>query len=569
MKENENNSLKNKESDINTNDNSITNKIMEIPHRPTKISEFLKAKKNANIDIDLSLLSKKTFTSLISDSKKNQNNKKEEEKKVSNIGNESSKNLGNTDIKIPEGGRKRKYRLRTNDVKLPSNINLLKKLCEKMNKNEKEPAQPIFKFEEDENNNNNNNNNENNNKNDEKYSIKKKLSNEFEKEEVCRHKKTSSQNFYVPKESNNDNLEFEKIHITKKNKFSSKQNEIFPECINLTYADSIGGSNQKIKNTQQYQNKYRNNNNYFNNNKTQILQNNTNNKFTENEIVKNNYFIKLKTMSIEYSFMENINIQFEKTMEDKSKSIINFNNNPNEILLEIFDGHGGGDVSTYLQSNFAKIYQKYLIETQKNIANSLSMAFSKIDEDLKKIQTIENQGSTGTIIHIIRDKNNRLFIYNGNVGDSRACLISSKRTIRLSQDHRTSDKEERKRIIAEGGMIYNNRVAGELMLTRSFGDFDFKPNGKINNKRNNDELSRYRKGVICEPFVTQIEIDQNINNQFLFVASDGIWDVVSEEELQQLIKINNDTEYLSSIIIEKALVKKAWDNLSIFVVKLT
>ena len=45
MKENENNSLKNKESDINTNDNSITNKIMEIPHRPTKISEFLKAKK--------------------------------------------------------------------------------------------------------------------------------------------------------------------------------------------------------------------------------------------------------------------------------------------------------------------------------------------------------------------------------------------------------------------------------------------------------------------------------------------------------------------------------------------
>ena len=197
------------------------------------------------------------------------------------------------------------------------------------------------------------------------------------------------------------------------------------------------------------------------------------------------------------------------------------------------------------------------------------MAFSKIDEDLKKIQTIENQGSTGTIIHIIREENNRLFVYNGNVGDSRTCLISSKRIIRLSQDHRTSDKEERKRISAEGGMIYNNRVAGELMLTRSFGDFDFKPNGKSNNKKNNDELSRYRKGVICEPFVTQIELDQNINNQFLFVASDGIWDVVSEEELQQLIKINNDTEYLSYIIIEKALFKKAWDNLSIFVVKLT
>ena len=263
-----------------------------------------------------------------------------------------------------------------------------------------------------------------------------------------------------------------------------------------------------------------------------------------------------------------MNIQFEKSMEDRSKSIINFNNNPNEILLEIFDGHGGADVSSYLQKNFAKIYEKYLNESQNNIAKSLSMAFNQIDEDLRQIK-IENQGSTGTIIHIIREKNNRLFVFNGNIGDSRVSLISSKKIIRLSQDHRTTDKEERKRIIAEGGMIINNRVNGELMLTRSFGDFDFKNNIKNNNKKNNDELTMFRKGVICEPFVTQIEIDQSINNQFLFLASDGIWDVISEEDMQQLIKVNNDTQYLSSIIVEKALFKKAWDNLSIFVVKLT
>ena len=312
------------------------------------------------------------------------------------------------------------------------------------------------------------------------------------------------------------------------------------------------------------QNIYKNNNNYYN--KNQII---SNNKFIENEIVKNNYYIKLKTISLEFSFMENINIQFEKTMEDRSKSIINFNNNPSEILLEIFDGHGGYSVSSYLQANFSKIYQKSLNESQNNIAKSLSMAFSKIDEDLRKQPKIENQGSTGTIIHIIRDKNNRLFVYNGNVGDSRASLISSKKIIRLSQDHRTNDKEERKRIIAEGGMIINNRVNGELMLTRSFGDFDFKQKAKNNIKKSNDELNKFRKGVICEPFVTQIEIDRNIPNQFLFLATDGIWDVISEEDMQQLIKVNNDTEYLSSIIVEKALFKKAWDNLSIFVVKLT
>ena len=523
----------------------------EIPYRVAKISEILKAKKNANFDIDFSSLSKKTFTSLFGD-KKNQKKPKEEEIKRSN-NNGDQKKYGNTDKKIPDNFRKRKYRLHTNDVKLPSNIDLLKKLCEKMTKNEKENKQPIFKFEDDENNNDKN-----------KDTIKRKLSKEFEQKEIFTHKKTSSQNFCKPKPPNNENSEFD-ITNTKKSNDKKQKEEENVECKNLTYDDSKNEANPKIIKQSHHSSKLQNIN-YYNMNKFKPL--NNDNVFLERQIIKNDYFIKLKTISIEFSFMENINIQFEKSMEDKSKSVINFNNNPNQLLLEIFDGHGGGNISSYLQKNFTKMYQNFLKETQNNIVNSLSMAFEQIDEDIKKQPEIENQGSTGTIIHIIREKNNRLFVYNGNVGDSRASLISSKKIIRLSQDHRTSDKEERKRIISEGGMIINNRVNGELMLTRSFGDFDFKKN-KNNIKKNNDELSRFRKGVICKPFVSQIEIDQNINNQFLFLASDGIWDVVSEEDLQQLIRVNNDTEYLSSIIIEKALFKKAWDNLSIFVVKLT
>lgn len=540
----------------NNNTNDFQNK--GIPFRPTKLSEFLKAKKNANIDIDLTSLSQKTFTSLIGDSKKNIIKQKEEEAKISK-NSDSQQNNGNPEIKnlkIQENERKRKYRLRTDDVKMPSNISLLKKLCEKINKNEKESAQSIFKFEEDDNNINNGDN---------KDSVKNKVNDEINKNKVFTHKKTNSQNFYNNKEPNNgNNTEIENINNKKQN--MKKQKEMNVEYEHLTYADSIQSSTSKISNPIKQQNKYKNNNYY---NKNPFMQKNNNNLFLENEIIKNNYFIRLQIMAIEFSFTENINIQFENSMEDKSKSIINFNNNPYEILLQIFDGHGGGNVSSYLQKNFSKIYQKFLNETQNNIPRSLTMSFLQIDEDIKLQPQIENQGSTGTIIHIIRDKNNRLFVYNGNVGDSRACLISAKKIIRLSQDHRTSDKEERKRIIAEGGMIINNRVNGELMLTRSFGDFDFKQNAKNNNKRNEDELRRFRRGVICEPFITQIEIDQNINNQFLFLASDGVWDVIREEEIQQLIKVNNDTEYLSSIIIEKALFKKAWDNLSIFVAKLT
>jgi serine/threonine protein phosphatase PrpC len=76
---------------------------------------------------------------------------------------------------------------------------------------------------------------------------------------------------------------------------------------------------------------------------------------------------------------------------------------------------------------FPKNIPKFLKETQNNIINSLSMAFEQIDEDIKKQTEIENQGSTGKIIHIIRGKNKRLFVYNGNFGDSRVSLISSKK----------------------------------------------------------------------------------------------------------------------------------------------
>lgn len=556
------NAAKNKASNTSATENPSKIKNEEKPHRLMKISEFLKAKKNTNIDIDLSSVTKKTYSTLIDGSSKNSNleKKKEEEKNISN--NEIQEKEGNKESKIPEFRRKRKYRLRTNEIKLPSDITLLQRLCEekkvkneKNEKKEKEVGQPIFKFEEDENTNNNISNNDNANNNSNNNSIN--INNSNEKELDKKKRKINFRHSTILQIYDNRITEV----LSKENK--SKETEENPECKIITYADNIS-KNKEAKNATPYQNKYRNYTYYKNQNK--------NNELVENEMVKNNYYIKLKSLFIELSFVENMNPQFEEAMEDKSKSIINFNNNPNEIILEIFDGHGGDKVSTYLQSNFSKIYKKYLDETKKNIEKSLSLAFSKLDDDLREVQKIEDQGSTGTIIHIIRDKNDRLFVYNGNVGDSRATLISPRKIERLSKEHRASDKEEKKRVLSEGGLIFHGRVNGELMLTRSFGDFAFKQNAKttiIRKTASTGEVGRFRKGVICVPYIAKVEIDQSVDNQFLFMASDGIWDVISEEEIQQLIKVNNDTKYLSSLIMEKALIKQAWDNLSIFVVKLT
>ena len=62
----------------------------------------------------------------------------------------------------------------------------------------------------------------------------------------------------------------------------------------------------------------------------------------EYETIKEDYSINYCNIVLEYFFREDQNIDSQPIMEDKSKSIENFNNNVNQMLFELFDGHGGG-----------------------------------------------------------------------------------------------------------------------------------------------------------------------------------------------------------------------------------
>ena len=174
----------------------------------------------------------------------------------------------------------------------------------------------------------------------------------------------------------------------------------------------------------------------------------------------------------------------------------------------------------------------------------------------ESINNLDGMGSTGTIIHLSWEDNNRLMVYSANVGDSRVSLISPNHIIRLSYDHRMSDEKEKQRILEAGVEVEENRIGGELMLTRIFGDYEFKDD-------------KNKNGVICEPFLSKIKIDLNIPNQFLILASDGIWDLISEKEIQQMIAMKTNSEKLCAMIIKKALDRDSWDNMSVFAIKLT
>ena len=81
-------------------------------------------------------------------------------------------------------------------------------------------------------------------------------------------------------------------------------------------------------------------------------------------------------------------------------------------------------------------------------------------------------GSAANVVLITKNE-----IYCANAGDCRAVL--SKRggkTINLSDDHKPDNPGEKQRIERANGFVLEKRVNGNLALSRSLGDFEYKGN---------------------------------------------------------------------------------------------
>ena len=78
-------------------------------------------------------------------------------------------------------------------------------------------------------------------------------------------------------------------------------------------------------------------------------------------------------------------------------------------------------------------------------------------------------GTTACVV-LVTDKE----IYCSNSGDSRAVLCRNGEAIELSHDHKPQNHEEVRRIEASGHFVDDDRVDGNLALSRAIGDFQYK-----------------------------------------------------------------------------------------------
>jgi serine/threonine protein phosphatase PrpC len=113
-----------------------------------------------------------------------------------------------------------------------------------------------------------------------------------------------------------------------------------------------------------------------------------------------------------------------------------------------------------------------------------------------------------------------------NAGDSRCVLSRNGQAVALTQDHKPMDPEEYDRIIKAGGFVADGRVNGSLNLSRALGDLEYKQS---------KDLPPEAQMVTAYPEIRSEKL-QPAADEFLILACDGIWDVLTNQEAVDFVR---------------------------------
>ncbi|KAG5537930.1 hypothetical protein RHGRI_025129 [Rhododendron griersonianum] len=265
----------------------------------------------------------------------------------------------------------------------------------------------------------------------------------------------------------------------------------------------------------------------------------------------------------------------------------------------VYDGHGGSQVANYCRDRIHFALSEELKDIEADFVEGsmrdaqqvqwqkvFTQCFLKVDDEVggkvSRGVACDNADACGSIVDPVAPETVgstavaalicSSHIIVANCGDSRAVLYRGKEPMSLSVDHKPNREDEYARIEASGGKVIQwngHRVFGVLAMSRSIGDRYLKP------------------WIIPEPEV--MFIPRTREDECLILASDGLWDVMTNNEACEIArrrillwhKKNGDiplvdrgqgtdpaaqaaAEYLSM----SALQKGSKDNISVIVVDL-
>jgi protein phosphatase 1L len=258
----------------------------------------------------------------------------------------------------------------------------------------------------------------------------------------------------------------------------------------------------------------------------------------------------------------------------------------------VFDGHNGAVVAKYASATlyghvmdflgdidtYAKNYSNWKYDIQKKLIEAFKVLHEGVIDLLQTypVKYMSKSGTTATALLMTKDN-----IIIASVGDSRAVLSigasfdgsSTSQSLQLTFDHIASDPAERERIESLGGFVSEKggtlRVNGTLVLTRSIGDVHLDP-----------YLSRIPSVYIMTKQEIQHKCQSKSRNDmpcFIILASDGLWDVFTNQEAVELVTSvlqkygpqnwkEGGFQEAAEVLTQEAFVRGSGDNIGVCVV---
>ncbi|KAI5059983.1 hypothetical protein GOP47_0024403 [Adiantum capillus-veneris] len=201
----------------------------------------------------------------------------------------------------------------------------------------------------------------------------------------------------------------------------------------------------------------------------------------------------------------------KERMEDSYTAATNFHGNPKQAFFGVFDGHGGKHAAEFAAANLSR-HVSAALQHQKDAKtcteDALLNAYRNTDAEF-----LNQRLSSGACAVSVLLNEGEMVV--ANTGDCKVVLCRGGKAESLSTLHRASNEVERQRIEDLGGFVdcYNGtwRLQGTLAVTRGFGD------------------AHLKSWVSAEPATMRKEITSDC--EFLILASDGLWDQMSDQEV--------------------------------------
>mmetsp|Transcript_39295 Transcript_39295/g.87432 ORF Transcript_39295/g.87432 Transcript_39295/m.87432 type:complete len:468 (-) Transcript_39295:944-2347(-) len=249
----------------------------------------------------------------------------------------------------------------------------------------------------------------------------------------------------------------------------------------------------------------------------------------------------------------------------------------------VFDGHGtyGGNVATFCRQELTALLDQDLRRYNQSSSRAtathrdavrglISQAFINTERHLQ--QSGLNVTSSGTTASVVYQEGNKLWV--AAAGDSRVITLQWKNgaweTQALTLDHRPSRRSEKARVLAAGGRVEPKRLASGKQVGEPRLWLQHIPSpGLLLSRSIGDEMAS-SVGCTAEPEITYMTLRPFVDC-YLVIASDGVWDVLTNEQVCQLVSSAEDPKVACFHVLDAALMeweeRLAADNISVVVAR--